>query len=87
VLRKSDAADVAAICEALQRLAMRFVPMKSEEQQSQLMVNRARQGFVVERTATSASSGCWPSLASACRIRPKSCAVKPPNTSKDARSA
>jgi len=49
---KNDAADAAAICEAVQRPAMRFVPVKSEEQQSQLMVHRARQGFVVERTAT-----------------------------------
>jgi transposase len=31
---------------------MRFVPIKSEEQQSRLMVHRARQGFVVARTAT-----------------------------------
>lgn len=49
---KNDAADAAAICEAVQRPAMRFVPVKSQEQQSQLMVHRARQGFVVERTAT-----------------------------------
>jgi transposase len=31
---------------------MRFVPVKSEEQQSRLMVHRARQGFVTARTAT-----------------------------------
>jgi len=49
---KNDAADAAAICEAVQRPAMRFVPVKSEEQQSQLMVHRARQGYVVARTAT-----------------------------------
>jgi transposase len=49
---KNDATDAAAICEAVQRPAMRFVPVKSEEQQSQLMVHRARQAFVVERTAT-----------------------------------
>jgi transposase len=48
---KTDAADAAAICEAVQRPAMRFVPMKSLEQQSQLMVHRARQGFVETRTA------------------------------------
>ena len=30
---------------------MRFVPVKSEEQQSRLMVHRARQGFVAARTA------------------------------------
>jgi transposase len=31
---------------------MRFVPIKSIEQQGQLMVHRARQGFVEQRTAT-----------------------------------
>ena len=49
---KNDAADAAAICEAVQRPAMRFVPVKTIEQQSRLMVHRARQGFVVARTAT-----------------------------------
>jgi len=48
---KTDAADAAAICEAAQRPAMRFVPVKSQQQQSQLMVHRARQGFVQARTA------------------------------------
>jgi len=49
---KNDAADAAAICEAVQRPHMRFVPAKSLEQQSRLMVHRARQGFVEQRTAT-----------------------------------
>ena len=49
---KNDAADAAAICEAVQRPHMRFVPIKSLEQQSRLMVHRARQGFVEQRTAT-----------------------------------
>jgi transposase len=48
---KNDAADAAAICEAVSRPNMRFVPVKSEEQQSRLMVHRARQGFVAARTA------------------------------------
>jgi transposase len=48
---KNDAADAAAICEAVQRPNMRFVPIKSEEQQSRLMVHRARQGYVQTRTA------------------------------------
>jgi transposase len=51
-LGKNDAADAAAICEAAQRPNMRFVPVKTLEQQSQLMVHRARQGFVAARTAT-----------------------------------
>jgi transposase len=49
---KNDAADAAAICEAVQRPTMRFVPVKTEEQQSRLMVHRARQGYVEARTAT-----------------------------------
>ncbi len=48
---KTDAADAAAICEAMQRPNMRFVAIKSEDQQARLMVHRARQGFVTERTA------------------------------------
>jgi transposase len=48
---KNDAADAAAICEAMQRPAMRFVPVKSIDQQARLMVHRARQGFVEARTA------------------------------------
>lgn len=49
---KNDAADAAAICEAVGRPNMRFVPAKSLQQQSQLLVHRARQGFVQQRTAT-----------------------------------
>ncbi|WP_218512055.1 IS110 family transposase [Variovorax sp. dw_308] len=49
---KNDAADAAAICEAVQRPNMRFVPIKSLEQQSQLSVHRVRQGFIEQRTAT-----------------------------------
>ncbi len=49
---KNDAADAAAICEAVQRPNMRFVPVKSEAQQAQLCVHRARQAFVEARTAT-----------------------------------
>lgn len=48
---KNDAADAAAICESVQRPNMRFVPVKSQDQQGRLMVHRARQGFVQERTA------------------------------------
>ncbi|HBS0405587.1 TPA: IS110-like element ISShdy1 family transposase, partial [Klebsiella pneumoniae] len=48
---KNDAADAAAICEAVTRPNMRFVPIKSVEQQGQLFVHRAHQGYVSERTA------------------------------------
>jgi transposase len=49
---KNDAADAAPICEAVQRPSMRFVPVKSIDQQARLMVHRARQGYVEARTAT-----------------------------------
>jgi transposase len=48
---KTDAADAAAICEALQRPSMRFVPVKSLEQQALLTLHRVRQGFIEQRTA------------------------------------
>lgn len=48
---KNDAADAAAICEAVTRPAMRFVPVKEEHQQIILTLHRTRQGFVEERTA------------------------------------
>jgi transposase len=48
---KTDAADAAAICEALQRPSMRFVPVKSLDQQALLTLHRVRQGFIEQRTA------------------------------------
>jgi transposase len=48
---KNDAADAEAICEAVSRPSMRFVPIKSVEQQAVLSMHRARQGFVKARTA------------------------------------
>ncbi len=48
---KNDAADAAAICEAVTRPNMRFVPVKEEHQQVILTLHRTRQGFVEERTA------------------------------------
>jgi len=49
---KNDGNDAEAICEAVQRPSMRFVPVKSAEQQAVLSLHRVRQGFVEERTAT-----------------------------------
>jgi transposase len=48
---KNDAADAMAICEAVTRPTMRFVPVKEEHQQIILCLHRTRQGFVEERTA------------------------------------
>src|SRR5438874_7698707 len=48
---KNDAADAAAICEAVARPHMRFVPIKSIESQTLLALHRARQGFIKSRVA------------------------------------
>jgi len=48
--QKNDAADAAAICEAVTRPSMRFVPVKTIEQQSVLMLHRARSLLVSQRT-------------------------------------
>ena len=47
---KNDAADAEAICEAVTRPTMRFAPAKSAEQQSVLMLHRARELLVRQRT-------------------------------------
>jgi transposase len=48
---KNDVADAEAICEAVARPSMRFVAIKTVDQQSVLALHRARQGFVRARTA------------------------------------
>jgi transposase len=50
---KNDANDAAAICEAVTRPSMRFVPTKSEQQQAGLMLHRSRQLLVRQRTMLS----------------------------------
>jgi transposase len=50
---KTDAADAAAICEAMTRPTMRFVPVKSVEQQAVLALHRCRDLMVKQRTQTS----------------------------------
>jgi transposase len=48
---KNDVNDAAAICEAMSRPKMRFVPIKSEQQQAVFMLHRARKLMVDSRTA------------------------------------
>lgn len=50
---KNDANDAAAICEAASRPQMRFVSVKTLDQQGMLCVHRLREGFKEERTACS----------------------------------
>lgn len=47
---KNDAADAAAICEAMSRPDMRFAPVKSAEQQAVLMLHKTRELLVKQRT-------------------------------------
>ena len=47
---KSDAADAAAICEAMSRPDMRFVPVKSADQQAVLMLHKTRELLIGQRT-------------------------------------
>ena len=47
---KNDAADAQAICEAVTRPSMRFVPIKTEEQQAALMLHKGRDLLVRQQT-------------------------------------
>jgi transposase len=47
---KNDAVDADAICEAMSRPGMRFVPIKSAEQQAALMLHKTRELLVKQRT-------------------------------------
>src|ERR1700751_2587022 len=49
--QKNDSTDAEAICEAVTRPSMRFVPTKTVEQQSCLMLHRARHLFIRQQTA------------------------------------
>src|SRR5499425_3037250 len=47
---KNDAADAAAICEAVRRPTMRFVPAKTADQQAAVLLHRGRERLVRQRT-------------------------------------
>jgi hypothetical protein len=66
---KNDAADAAAICEAVRRPSMRFVPVKTREQQAALLMHHGRELLVRQRTmlANAARADIWRSLASSRR--------------------
>jgi transposase len=48
--QKNDATDAEAICEAVSRANMRFVPIKTPEQQSGLVLHRTRHLFIRQQT-------------------------------------
>ena len=47
---KNDAVDAAAICEAMARPDMRFVPVKSADDQAVLMLHKSRELLIKQRT-------------------------------------
>src|SRR6201990_1180267 len=47
---KHDAADAEAICEAVERPTMRFVPVKTADQQAAVLLHRGRERLVRQRT-------------------------------------
>jgi transposase len=49
---KNDAIDAEAICEAMSRPGMRFIPVKTEEQQATLMMHKTRELLVKQQTMT-----------------------------------
>ena len=49
---KNDAVDAEAICEAMSRPGMRFVAVKSAEQQATLMLHKTRELLIKQRTMT-----------------------------------
>ena len=72
---KNDMTDAAAICEAASRPSMRFVAVKTCEQQGVMSLHRVREGSRRSAPAASTrSAACWPSSASCSRRAPRSCA-------------
>jgi transposase len=49
--QKNDAADAEAICEAVQRPSMRFVPVKTADQQATLLLHRTRELLIRQRSS------------------------------------
>jgi transposase len=64
--QKNDAADAEAICEAVTRPSMRFVPVKSAERQGVLVLHRGRDLLMRQRTMllNAIRGHLWPSSGS-----------------------
>jgi transposase len=68
---KNDAADAAAICEAVMRPTMRFVPVKTADQQAAVLLHRGRERLVRQRTAlVNALRAHLAEFGKQCRLRP-----------------
>ena len=78
---KNDAADAMAICEAGTRPNMRFVPIKTIEQQSRLFVHRAHRGmWSIAPHSSTVSVACCPNSESCCPSKRPPYAGKLTNT-------
>ena len=64
--RKTDAVDAEAICEAVRRPTMRFVEIKTEDQQAILSIHRTRDLAVRQRTQLARSAACCASSGISC---------------------
>src|SRR5919198_942191 len=71
---KNDAVDAGAICEAMSRPSMRFVPVKSAENQAALMLHKTRELLVKQKTSD-ASTPCAAILRSSALSSPKGLAA------------
>jgi transposase len=72
---KNDAADAEAICEAVMRPTMRFVPIKTAKQQAAVLLHRGRERLVRQRTGlvnASATSLRKDDASVSSRLRPSS---------------
>jgi len=69
---KHDAADAEAICEAVQRPTMRFVPVKTADQQAAVLLHRGRERLVRQRTGlVNALRGHQSARGRLCRSHPQ----------------
>jgi hypothetical protein len=71
--QKNDAADAEAICEAVTRANMRFVPTKTLEQQSGLVLHRARHLFIPADRGDQCNSGPSCRVRDCCNCRASRC--------------
>jgi hypothetical protein len=85
--QKNDAADAEAICQAVTRANMRFVPTKTPEQQSGPVLHRARHLFIRQRPRRSMQSGPSCRFRDRCTGRAPRCRGIPQSHSRSERYA
>ena len=77
---KNDAVDADACCEAMSRPGMRFVPVKSAEQQATLMLHKTRELLVKQRTmSVNALRGHLSEFGIICNRSDRQCLIERPD--------